>query len=196
MENKTKLLALVSVLSTYRTEYSEQISALNVQVRKIHKEKPAGIDPILELRIGLHKTFSTLVTTLARKEEISNEQAKSILDALQSLFEDKTSYQRVLEVHSKMISTASHVSDRWKELMHGIVCNLLLEAYCSEDGLLTVRAVEVLKLTRGLNGSKKVSIKEAGTEMNLPEDRIRTLKRNAEDKVWNKAKETGIEIMF
>jgi DNA-directed RNA polymerase sigma subunit (sigma70/sigma32) len=195
MENKVNLIALITILSSFRDEYIPKIADLLKSFVKILTDKPENTDPVLELRIGLHKIFSILILKLRNSETISDKNAKLANKAIQELFHDKNSYQRFLEGKGLIKYRKTYMDSHARELMHGLVVLLLLEAYCDDDRIPERRQI-ILQLSRGLRGNSPKSLEEIGEQFNMPKDRVNQIKKSSENKIWKIAEETGVDFYF
>lgn len=196
MKNKKNLIALISILSSFKNEYMQQVVDSLRSVSKILTDKPENIDPVLELRICLHKTFSILILKLGRSGHVSDETVNSVSEAIQELFENKTSYQRLLEKEAYKEYRKNGMDDTHAaDLMHGLVYLLLLEAYC-DDERIPERMQIVLQLYRGLRGNKPKSPEEISEQFDITRERVRQMKEHAQSIVRKIAKETNVDFIF
>lgn len=188
MKIKDSLIALVYVLINFRTEYIVNISNLLAKI-KAEKEGTEEIDLVLELRIGLHKYFSIVILKLVKIESITKEKADFALYALEYLFQDKVSYEKVLSNY------IYNTSLEFSYLFHKLIPFLIMEAYCdAEDYLLTERARYVIQNFEGLRGNKRTSLEDIGVNLGLTKERIRQIKEKTKQKIIREAEKNGLKF--
>lgn len=188
MSIKEGLIALVYVLTCFRAEYIVNISSLLAKIKAAKVDK-TEIDLVLELRIGLNKYFSILILKLVKAGSITNEKSDSALKALEYLFEDKESYEKVLSnyVHGTSLE--------FDYLLHKVVPFLILEAFCDEEEcVLSEREKYVIQHFEGLRGNKRASLEEIGENIGLTRERTRQIKEKTKQIIIREAEKKGLRF--
>lgn len=188
MSKKEGLFTLASLLSSFENDYFPSIYSLILRVKEIKVKKVEGIDPVLELKIGLNKILTILSLKIDSSSEFSDMEIGEAVHAAQSIFEDQYAFKSLIDITVNQIFAGYELKRLAKKFNHRLLTLVVIEALCDDDKVLSEKERIVIQNFEGVNGKNPISLSEIAPLVGLTPEKTRQVKELSHIKIWRTAK--------